>query len=116
MKGDYGMAKTQGAITGQALNLKDIISYQEGSVVSKTLVDRGIGTITLFSFDAGQGLSEHTAPFDAFVQIVDGEAEITISGENHTVKAGEVIIMPADQPHALRAEKRFTMLLVMIRA
>ncbi|MDD2320707.1 MAG: cupin domain-containing protein [Geobacteraceae bacterium] len=110
------MAKIQGTITGQALNLKNLISYQEDSVVSKTLVDRGIGTITLFSFDAGQGLSEHTAPFDAFVQIVDGEAEITISGEKHTVKAGEIIIMPADQPHALRAETRFTMLLVMIRA
>jgi quercetin dioxygenase-like cupin family protein len=110
------MTKIQGTITGQALNLKNLISYQEDSVVSKTLVDRGIGTITLFSFDAGQGLSEHTAPFDAFVQIVDGEAEITISGEKHTVKAGEIIIMPADQPHALRAETRFTMLLVMIRA
>ncbi|MRR55075.1 MAG: cupin domain-containing protein [Deltaproteobacteria bacterium] len=110
------MTKTQVSLLGQALNLKDLVSYQEGSVVSKTLVDRGIGTITLFSFDAGQGLSEHTAPFDAFVQIVDGEAEVTISGEKHTVQAGEIIIMPADKPHALRAEKRFTMLLVMIRA
>jgi len=110
------MTKTQENLLGQALDLKGLISYQEGSVVSKTLVDRGIGTITLFSFDAGQGLSEHTAPFDAFVQIVDGEAEVTISGEKHTVRAGEIIIMPADKPHALRAEKRFTMLLVMIRA
>jgi quercetin dioxygenase-like cupin family protein len=110
------MAKTQENLLGQALDLKGLISYQDGSVVSKTLVDRGIGTITLFSFDAGQGLSEHTAPFDAFVQIVDGEAEVTISGEKHTVKAGEIIIMPADKPHALRAAERFTMLLVMIRA
>jgi len=110
------MTNTQGSLLGKALDLKSLISYQEGSVVSKTLVDRGIGTITLFSFDAGQGLSEHTAPFDAFVQIVDGEAEVTISGVKHTVKAGEIIIMPADKPHALRAEKRFTMLLVMIRA
>jgi quercetin dioxygenase-like cupin family protein len=110
------MSNTQGSLLGQALDLKSLISYQDGSVVSKTLVDRGIGTITLFSFDAGQGLSEHTAPFDAFVQIVDGEAEVTISGEKHLVKAGEIIIMPADKPHALRAEKRFTMLLVMIRA
>lgn len=110
------MAQTQKSLLGQALDLKSIISYQEGSVVSKTLVDRGIGTITLFSFDAGQGLSEHTAPFDAFVQIIDGEAEVTISGENQTVKAGEIIIMPADKPHALRADKRFTMLLVMIRS
>lgn len=110
------MTKTQESLLGQALDLKGLIAYQEGSVVSKTLVDRGIGTITLFSFDAGQGLSEHTAPFDAFVQIVDGEAEVTISGEKHTVRAGEIIIMPADKPHALRAEKRFTMLLVMIRS
>lgn len=110
------MAKTQESFLGQALDLKSLVSYQEGSVVSKTLVDRGIGTITLFSFDAGQGLSEHTAPFDAFVQIVDGEAEVTISGEKHTVKTGEIIIMPADKPHALRSDTRFTMLLVMIRA
>ncbi|MGA7827725.1 MAG: cupin domain-containing protein [Geobacteraceae bacterium] len=110
------MEKTQESLLGQALDLKNLISYQEGSVVSKTLVDRGIGTITLFSFDAGQGLSEHTAPFDAYVQIVDGEAEVTISNEKHTVKAGEIIIMPADKPHALRANTRFTMLLVMIRA
>jgi quercetin dioxygenase-like cupin family protein len=110
------MTKTQESLLGRALDLNTLISYQEGSVVSKTLVDRGIGTITLFSFDAGQGLSEHTAPFDAFVQIVDGEAEVTISGETHMVQAGEIIIMPADKPHALRAEKRFTMLLVMIRA
>jgi quercetin dioxygenase-like cupin family protein len=110
------MAAVQGDIVGQALDLNNLIAYQEGSVVSKTLVDRGIGTITLFSFDAGQGLSEHTAPFDAFVQVVDGEAEITISGVARTVRAGEIIIMPADQPHALRARERFKMLLVMIRA
>jgi len=110
------MAAVQGDIIGQALNLNNLIAYQDGSVVSKTLVDRGIGTITLFSFDAGQGLSEHTAPFDAFVQVVDGEAEITISGVARTVRAGEIIIMPADQPHALRARERFKMLLVMIRA
>jgi quercetin dioxygenase-like cupin family protein len=116
MKGEHSMTSTQVSLLGQALDLKSLISYQEGSVVSKTLIDRGIGTITLFSFDAGQGLSEHTAPFDAFVQIVEGEAEVTISGEKHTVKAGEIIIMPADKPHALRSEGRFTMLLVMIRA
>lgn len=104
------------ALIGRALDLNELVSYQGGSVVSKTLLDRGIGTITLFSFDAGQGLSEHTAPFDAFVQIVDGEAEITISGELHTVSAGEIIIMPANQPHALKALKPFKMLLVMIRA
>lgn len=110
------MAEVQGDIIGRALGLKELIAYQDGSVVSKTLVDRGKGTITLFSFDAGQGLSEHTAPFDAFVQVVDGEAEITISGEASTVRAGEIIIMPANQPHSLMARERFKMLLVMIRA
>lgn len=110
------MAEVQGNILGQALELKNLVAYQEGSVVSKTLIDRGIGTITLFSFDRGQGLSEHTAPFDAFVQVVDGAAEITISGEAQTVRAGEIIIMPADKPHSLKAVERFKMLLVMIRA
>lgn len=107
---------TQENIIGRTIELKELIAYQEGSVVSKTLIDRGKGTITLFSFDKGQGLSEHTAPFDAFVQVVDGEAEITISGTSNTVREGEIIIMPADRPHALRAAERFKMLLVMIRA
>lgn len=107
---------TQENIIGRALELKELISYQEGSVVSKTLIDRGKGTITLFSFDKGQGLSEHTAPFDAFVQVVDGEAEITISGTLHTVREGEMIIMPAERSHSLRAAEKFKMLLVMIRA
>ena len=107
---------TQEEIIGRALDLKDLVSYQDGAVVSKTLIDKGKGTITLFSFDKGQGLSEHTAPFDAFVQVVDGTAEITISGTPHTVRAGEIIIMPADHPHSLRAIERFKMLLVMIRA
>lgn len=110
------MAEVQCNILGQALDLKNLVSYQDGSVVSKTLIDRGIGTITLFSFDKGQGLSEHTAPFDAFVQVVDGEAEIKISGEARTVRAGEIIIMPANKPHSLKAAERFKMLLVMIRA
>jgi quercetin dioxygenase-like cupin family protein len=98
------------------LNSADLIDYQEGSVVSKTLIDKGIGTITLFAFDEGQGLSEHTAPFDAFVQVVDGEAEIIISGTKHMLQAGQMIIMPANQPHAVKAIKKFKMLLVMIRA
>jgi quercetin dioxygenase-like cupin family protein len=110
------MTESRENITGRSLELKDLVSYQDGSVVSKTLVDRGKGTITLFSFDKGQGLSEHTAPFDAFVQVVDGEAEITISGEKHVVRAGQIIIMPADRPHALKAVEKFKMLLVMIRA
>ncbi|MRR07783.1 MAG: cupin domain-containing protein [Deltaproteobacteria bacterium] len=110
------MADEKGSIMAKALELKNLVSFQDGSVVSKTLIDRKIGTITLFSFDKGQGLSEHTAPFDAFVQVVEGEAEITISGVAQTVRAGEIIIMPADQPHSLKAVERFKMLLVMIRA
>jgi len=110
------MAEDMGSLIGKALELKNLVAYQDGSVVSKTLIDRGIGTITLFSFDKGQGLSEHTAPFDAFVQVVDGEAEITISGSSQTVRGGEIIIMPANKPHSLRAVERFKMLLVMIRA
>ena len=101
---------------GNPLNLAGLGEYQDSSVVSKTLIDKKVGTITLFSFDKGQGLSEHTAPFDAFVYIVDGEAEITISGEAHSVKKGEMIIMPANEPHALNAKEKFKMLLVMIRS
>jgi quercetin dioxygenase-like cupin family protein len=103
-------------LTGKALTMSELVSYQGGSVVSKTLIDKKIGTVTLFSFDAGQGLSEHTAPFDAFVQVVDGEAEVTIDGEAQVVTAGQMIIMPANHPHALKAVKPFKMLLVMIRA
>jgi len=102
--------------TGHVLTMTDLVVYQEGAVVSKTVLDKTIGTITLFAFDAGEGLSEHTAPYDAFVQVVDGEAEVTIAGSLHTVQAGQMLIMPANQPHALRAVKRFKMLLVMIRA
>jgi len=93
-----------------------MVAYQDGSVVSKMLIDKKVGTLTLFSFGAGQGLSEHTAPYDAFVQVVDGEAEITIDDQAQTVKAGQMIIMPANHPHALQAVKPFKMLLVMIRA
>jgi len=103
-------------LIGKALTLSDLVSYQDGSVVSKTLIDKKIGTVTMFSFGSGQGLSEHTVPFDAFVQIVDGEAEVTINGEPQTVSAGQIIIMPANIPHELKAVKPFKMLLVMIRA
>lgn len=95
--------------------LKDLVDYQEGSVVSREVISKPAGTVTIFAFDAGQGLSEHTAPFDAFVQVIDGEVEIRISGEPHQLKAGEMIIMPAGEPHALKATGRFKMLLVMIR-
>ena len=103
-------------LTGNALTMNELVAYQDGSVVSKTLIDKKIGTVTLFSFAAGQGLSEHTVPYDAFVQIVDGEAEVTIDGEKQTVAAGQMIIMPANLPHELKAVKAFKMLLVMIRA
>ncbi|MDD5284477.1 MAG: cupin domain-containing protein [Desulfuromonadaceae bacterium] len=103
-------------LTGKALTMSDLVAYQDGSVVSKTLIDKKIGTLTMFSFGEGQGLSEHTAPFDAFVQIVDGEAEVIINGEGQTVSTGQMIIMPANIPHELKAVKPFKMLLVMIRA
>lgn len=99
-----------------AFNLVNHVDYAAGSVVSKTLVKKETGTITLFSFDAEQGLSEHTAPFDAVVHVLDGEAEISIGGRTQTVHAGEIIIMPANIPHALKAVQRFKMLLVMIRS
>jgi len=103
-------------LAGRPHNLAEMIGYQDGAVVSRTVIDKKTGTFTLFSFDAGQGLSEHTAPFDALVIIIDGEAEITISGSKSTVKAGEMIIMPAGKPHALKAVRRFKMALVMIKA
>ena len=102
-------------ITGKSAILNNLVEYQEGSVVSRTLIDKKAGTLTLFAFARGQGLSEHTAPFDAFVYIMDGEAEITIAGQPITVKTGETVIMPANQPHALKATQPFKMMLVMIR-
>jgi quercetin dioxygenase-like cupin family protein len=110
------MSEKKGALIGEPLTMTELAAYQDGSVVSRTLIDKKIGTLTLFAFDEGQGLSEHTAPYDAFVQILDGEAEITIAGTVHHLVAGQMIIMPADRPHALKAVKRFKMLLVMIRA
>jgi quercetin dioxygenase-like cupin family protein len=108
-------AKDTQELTGKVINPRDLVSYQTGSVVSRTVIDKKTGTCTVFAFDAGQGLSEHTAPFDALVQVLDGEAEITISGKPFNVKNGEMIIMPADKPHALKAVKRFKMMLVMIK-
>jgi quercetin dioxygenase-like cupin family protein len=99
----------------QAARLADLIDYQDSSVVSRTLIEKKSGTITLFAFAERQGLSEHTAPYEALVQILDGEAEITISGKLYRLKAGETIILPANQPHALKAVRRFKMLLTMIR-
>ena len=102
-------------LIGQQARTDDLLNYQEGSIVSRTLIDKKTGTVTLFAFDEGQGLSEHTAPFDALVHIIDGEAEITISGNALQVKGGEMLVMPANQPHALRALTRFKMILIMIR-
>ncbi|MCX5695695.1 MAG: cupin domain-containing protein [Candidatus Omnitrophica bacterium] len=100
----------------EAKSLVSLVDYQGGSVVSKEVIRKDKGTVTLFAFDKGQGLSEHTAPFDALVYIFDGKAEITIAGKQHNLKAGEVIIMPANKTHSLKAVERFKMLLVMIKA
>lgn len=103
-------------LTSQAANLTALIEYQEGSVVSRTIIDKPTGTLTLFAFDKGQGLSEHTAPFDALVYLLDGAAVVTISGKPLKMKQGEIVIMPANQPHALRATQPFKMMLVMIKS
>lgn len=99
----------------QAYKLIDLVNYQDGSVVSRTIVNRKGGTITLFAFDAGQSLSEHTAPFDAVAHIVDGEADIAIASQPFHLRAGEMIVMPANQPHAVNAPQKFKMLLTMIK-
>ena len=102
-------------LKGQAIGVAGFVDYAQGAVVSKTLLDKKAGTLTLFSFDEGQGLSEHTSPYDATVLVVEGEATLVIGGKPLNVKAGEMVIMPANVPHAVQAEKRFKMLLVMIR-
>ncbi len=102
-------------IIGQAGKLIELVDYQEGAIVSKEIIKNDKGTITLFAFDKGQGLSEHTAPFNALVYIFAGKAEIIIEGKTHQLQAGEVIIMPANKPHALKAVERFKMILVMIK-
>ena len=102
-------------IDAKSANLAQLIEYSSDSVVSKTLLDKPVGTITLFAFDKGQRLSTHSAPFDAVVQIVDGKALITIDKAEHILSAGEIIIMPADIPHALYADEKFKMLLTMIK-
>lgn len=96
--------------------LTDLVNYQKGSVVSRTIIDKTAGTVTLFAFDQGQGLSEHTAPFDALVYLLEGAVEITISGKVHRLKEGETIMLPANHPHALKALSKFKMLLIMIRS
>jgi len=100
----------------KAHSLIGMVDYQKEAVVSKTIIEKKTGTVTLFAFDQGQGLSEHTTPFDALVQVLDGEVEIKISGIPFHLKQGEIIIMPADEPHALSAVKSFKMLLTMIKS
>jgi quercetin dioxygenase-like cupin family protein len=99
----------------QPANLNSLIDYQRGAVVSRTIMDKEAGTVTLFAFDQGEGLSEHTAPYDALVYIIEGEAKITISGSPIKLKKGELTIMPANQPHSISTTTRFKMLLTMIR-
>lgn len=103
-------------INGKVFVMSEMINYQQGAVVSRTLVKKETGTVTLFAFDKGEGLSEHTAPYDALANIIEGEADITISGNSNNLKAGEMIIMPAGEPHALKAINSFKMLLVMIKS
>jgi quercetin dioxygenase-like cupin family protein len=110
------MAQQSGAPEPQVENLAGLVSYQTDSIVSREIVSKSAGTITLFAFDAGQGLSEHTAPYDALVCVLDGAAEITLAGKPFHVGAGEMLLMPANQPHALHAEVRFKMMLVMIQS
>ncbi len=99
----------------QVKNLSDLVKYQKNSVVSSEIIKKDAGTVTAFAFDQGQGLSEHTVPFDALVNVIDGQAEITISGKPFTVRKDETIIMPANRPHALEAKVKFKMLLIMIK-
>jgi quercetin dioxygenase-like cupin family protein len=100
----------------EAVRLADLVNYQEGSVVSRTLINRATGTITLFAFDEGQGLSEHTAPFDALAHVLEGDAEIVVSGNPLSTTPGQAVLMPAHQPHSWKALTRFKMLLTMIRS
>lgn len=103
-------------LSARPVDLESLVQYQEGAVVSRTIISKKTGTVTLFSFDEGQELNEHSAPFDALVTCLDGEAEVTISGTPHCLRKGEMIILPARKPHALKATRKFKMALIMIRA
>ena len=109
-------AKPKGLPAVQVTGTAGYVSYQDGAVVSREILKRTTGTVTMFAFDAGEGLSEHTAPFDALAQVLEGEAEITIASQPHRVCGGEMILLPAGQPHALKATQRFKMMLTMIRS
>ncbi len=110
------MADDAQDLIGKTLDMAGLVDYQAGAVVSRTIIEKDTGTVTLFAFGEGQGLSEHTTPYDALVHVIDGAAEVTIGGQANTVRAGEMIIMPADVPHAVDAAENFKMLLVMIRS
>ena len=112
---DIKKEKDGSNLLGKPFQYSDLVQYQEGSVVSRTIIKKETGTVTIFAFDRGEKLSEHTAPFDALVEVIDGEATIVIQGEAYKVSAGQQIIMPADIPHAVNAEQKFKMVLVMIR-
>lgn len=103
------------SVVTEKIRPSDLLNYQQGAVVSKVLLKKKSGNITVFAFSKGEGLSEHTAPFDAFVHVIDGEAEVTVSGKPHMLNGGEAIIMPANEPHALKAVSDFRMLLVMLK-
>ncbi|MEI8233617.1 MAG: cupin domain-containing protein [Verrucomicrobiota bacterium] len=107
---------TSKALGAEPAHTAELVNYQDGSIVSREIVKKPTGTVTAFAFDEGQGLSEHTAPFDALVQVLEGEAEITVAGKPFRVQGGESILMPAQQPHALKAVSRFKMMLTMIRS
>ena len=114
MKNKYSISNK--TLMAQAIALEDLVDYQEGSVVSRTVIDKKAGTITLFAFDKNQGLSEHTAPYDALVYVLDGQVDVTIAGKIVKLKQGEMTIMPANKPHALAAKTKFKMLLTMIKS
>ncbi|MEG3224636.1 MAG: cupin [Methanobacteriales archaeon Met13] len=103
-------------LKAKAITVENLIEYQEGSVVSREIIRKDTGTVTIFAFDKGEGLSEHTAPFDAMVQVIDGKAEITISGNKNVLEKGDMIIMPANDPHSLHALEKYKMILTMIRS
>lgn len=108
--------KENGKLAGHAANLAELVGYQEGSIVSRTLIDKKAGTVTLFAFDGNQALSEHTAPFDALLHVFEGEAEVTVAGKAFRLKTGMVTLLPAGKTHAVKAISRFKMMLVMIRS
>lgn len=116
MTGEKKIATVLDSCLGKPQGLTDLVAYSEDSIVSKAILDKPAGTVTLFAFDKGQKLSEHTTPYDAIVQVIDGRAVIMIAGEGKEVSKGQIIIMPGNVPHAVTAEERFKMLLIMIRA